>query len=137
MTPLRERMIHDMTLRGFSENTKASYLNSVIGLARHYRRSPEQISAKEVQDYLIFLHQEKGLSWRSCNCARQAGPALLPARCEDAVDLARDPQPRRAGAIVHRWRPESGGGALVGAPAPGSCACPAMTASTTHVPSSS
>ena len=72
MTPLRGRMIHDMTLRGFSENTKASYLSSVIGLARHYRRSPEQISAKEVQDYLIYLHQEKGLSWRSCNCARHA-----------------------------------------------------------------
>ena len=49
MTSLRERMIHDMTLRGFSENTKSSYLNSVIGLARHYRRSPEQMSAKEVQ----------------------------------------------------------------------------------------
>ena len=32
------------------------------------RRSPEQMSAKEVQDYLIYLHQEKGLSWRSCNC---------------------------------------------------------------------
>ena len=35
------------------------------------------------------------------NHARQAGPALLPARGEDAVDLARDPQPRRTGAIVH------------------------------------
>ena len=72
MTPLRERMIHDMTLRGLSDNTKSSYLNSVIRLARHYRRSPEQISAKEVQEFLIFLHQEKGLSWQSCNCARHA-----------------------------------------------------------------
>ena len=44
MTPLRERMIHDMTLRGFSENTKSSYLNSVIGLARHYRRSQGEIA---------------------------------------------------------------------------------------------
>ena len=32
-------------------------------------------------------------------CAR---PALLRARCQDTVDLARDPQPRRVGAAVHR-----------------------------------
>ena len=70
MTPLRQRMINDMTVRGLADNTKASYLKSVIGLARHYGRSPEKISAKEVQDYLIYLHQKKGLSWRSCNCAR-------------------------------------------------------------------
>ena len=36
MTELRQRM----TVRGLAENTKKSYLNSVAGLARHYRRSP-------------------------------------------------------------------------------------------------
>ena len=70
MTPLRERMVSDMTVRGLAENTKKSYLNSVSGLAHHYGRSPERISAKEVQDYLIFLHEERGLTWQSCNCAR-------------------------------------------------------------------
>ena len=30
----------------------AAYLRSVTGLARHYRRRPDQISASEVQDYL-------------------------------------------------------------------------------------
>ena len=34
MTPLRQRMINDMTVRGLAENTKKSYLNSVTGLAR-------------------------------------------------------------------------------------------------------
>ena len=47
-----------------AENTKKSYLNSVTGLARHYRRSPEQISAQEVQDYLVHLHEQRGLSWK-------------------------------------------------------------------------
>ena len=70
MTPLRQRMINDMTVRGFSENTKSSYLNSVTGLARHYRRAPDQLSAQDVQNYLIYLHEHRGLSWRSCNCAR-------------------------------------------------------------------
>ncbi len=70
MTPLRKRMLHDMSVRGFAENTVRSYLQSVTGLARHYRRSPERISAREVQEYLLFLHEERGLSWRSCNCVR-------------------------------------------------------------------
>ena len=70
MTPLRQRMINDMTVRGLAENTKKSYLASVTGLARHYRRSPDQISAQEVQDYLIHLHEQRGLSWKSCNCVR-------------------------------------------------------------------
>ena len=70
MTPLCKRMIKDMTVRGLAENTRKSYLNSVSGHARHYGRSPERISAQEVLDYLIFLHDEGGLTWQSCNCAR-------------------------------------------------------------------
>ena len=71
MTPLRKRMMNDMTVRGLAENTKRLYLYSVSGLACYYRRSPEKISAQEVQDYLLHLHEERGLTWQSCNCARQ------------------------------------------------------------------
>ncbi len=70
MTPLRHKMLNDLVVRGLAENTQKSYLQSVTGLARHYRRSPDQISAQEVQDYLISLHQHRQLSWRSCNAIR-------------------------------------------------------------------
>ena len=70
MTPLRQRMINDMTVRGLASSTLASYLRSVTRLARHYGRSPNRISACEVQDYLLFLHQEHGLSWQTCNTVR-------------------------------------------------------------------
>jgi hypothetical protein len=40
MTPLRQRMIHDLTIRGLAENTQKAYLPAVTGLARYYRRSP-------------------------------------------------------------------------------------------------
>ena len=70
MTPLRQRMINDMSVRGLANSTMAAYLRSVTGLARHYRRSPELISAPEVQDYLLFLHQQRGLSWPTCNTVR-------------------------------------------------------------------
>ena len=113
MTPLRQRMINDMTVRGLAENTKRSYLTAVTGLARHYRRSPDQISAQEVQDYLIYLHQQRGLSWELQlraprralpvpHYARCARPALLCARRQDTFHSAPDSQPRRAGAAVHR-----------------------------------
>ena len=70
MTALRQRMIKDLTVRGLAENTQKAYLRAVTALARHYRRSPERISAQEVQDYLLYLHQERHLSWQSCNVAR-------------------------------------------------------------------
>lgn len=70
MTPLRQRMINDLTVRGLTENTQKSYLSAVAGLAKHYHRSPDQISAQEVQDYLLYLHQKRHLSWRSCNTIR-------------------------------------------------------------------
>ena len=70
MTPLRQRMINDMTVRALASTTMASYLRSVTRLARHYRRSPDQISAPEVQDYLLFLHQHHGLNWSTCNTIR-------------------------------------------------------------------
>lgn len=66
MTPLRNRMMNDMAVRSLAENTIRSYLYSVSGLARHYRRCPKKISAREVQDDLLHLHlhEQRGLSWR-------------------------------------------------------------------------
>jgi integrase/recombinase XerD len=41
MTPLRQRMLHDMQIRNLAENTQKSYLIQVASFARHFRRSPE------------------------------------------------------------------------------------------------
>ena len=70
MTALRERMLNDLKVRNLAENTQTSYLQSVTGLARYYRRSPDQLSVREVQDYLLYLSQERHLSWTSCNTIR-------------------------------------------------------------------
>jgi site-specific recombinase XerD len=45
MSELRTRMIRDMTVRGFSPRTHEAYIRQVVGLARHYRRAPDQLSA--------------------------------------------------------------------------------------------
>ena len=72
MTELRQRMIRDMTIRGFSPRTHSSYLTAVRGLARHYRRSPDQLSLDEVQAYLAHMVTVRKLSWSTCNVAVSA-----------------------------------------------------------------
>ncbi len=55
MTPLRQRMIDDMKLRGLSANTREAYLGAVRQLAAHYHRSPEYISEQELRAYFLHL----------------------------------------------------------------------------------
>jgi len=69
---LRQRMTNDLKVRGMAENTQKTYLLAVTALARHYNRSPDKISAEEIQQYLIYLHDERHLCWQSCNAARHA-----------------------------------------------------------------
>jgi integrase/recombinase XerD len=58
-----------MVLRGMSERTRESYVAAVAGLAKHYGRSPDQVSEAEVQRYLLHLIEERKLAWSSCNVA--------------------------------------------------------------------
>ncbi|MGH7164193.1 MAG: tyrosine-type recombinase/integrase, partial [Nitrospiraceae bacterium] len=65
-------MIRDMTVRGFSKKTHKAYIGQVVGLVRHYRRSPDQITNDEVQAYLAHLIGERKLSWSTCSQAAHA-----------------------------------------------------------------
>jgi hypothetical protein len=57
MSPLRLRMIEDMTLAGLAEGTRKIYIQAVRRLAAHYRCSPDQLSEEEVRAYLLDLRQ--------------------------------------------------------------------------------
>src|SRR3989442_12298851 len=72
MSELRDRMIRDMTVRGFAPRTHKAYIAAVVRLAKHYRRSPHQITNDEVQSYLAHLIQERKLSWSTCSQAAHA-----------------------------------------------------------------
>ncbi len=69
MTPLRQHMSQDMTLRGLAPNTQKAYLSAVARLAQFYGRSPARISERKVQDYLMHLYRDRGLSHSTCNQA--------------------------------------------------------------------
>lgn len=59
MTPLRQRMIDDMQLKGLSASTQEGYLNAVRQLAEHFHRSPDQLSEEDLRQYFLYLANEK------------------------------------------------------------------------------
>ena len=67
MTPLRQRMLDALVLRGKALRTQQSYIDAVARLARHFGRSPDTLSAGEVQTYLLHLLRERHLSRSSVN----------------------------------------------------------------------
>lgn len=69
MTPLRQRMLGDMQLRGLSERTQETYIRAVRQLAEHYDVSPDHLTEEEVRQYLLFLHTTRRLSRASCTIA--------------------------------------------------------------------
>ena len=66
MTQLRQKMIRAMDLNNLSDQTKRAYLGAVIGLSKHYRQSPEKITEAMIEDYLLFLKNEKGNAPITC-----------------------------------------------------------------------
>jgi site-specific recombinase XerD len=62
MTSLRQRMLDDMRIRNFTQNTQRSYLEQVSRFARHFRRSPEELGPEEVRAYQIHLLEVRELS---------------------------------------------------------------------------
>jgi integrase/recombinase XerD len=69
---LRQQMDDAMVLRGFALRTRESYLAAVKGLAKHYRRAPDLLSAQEVQDYFLHLIVERRLAYASVNMVASA-----------------------------------------------------------------
>ena len=68
MGALRTKMIEEMRLRNFSPRTQQSYLSAMVGLVKHYRRAPDQLTQDEIRSYLLHL-EKRGLSPSSRNVA--------------------------------------------------------------------
>ena len=77
MTPLRQRMLDAMTVRGLAERTQECYAEAVSRMARHYHRSPELLSPQEVEAYLLHLVKDRKLSYSSVNHAASASRFLF------------------------------------------------------------
>src|ERR1700739_966679 len=102
VSPLRARMIEDMTVRGFNEHTRPDYVRHVRSFAAFIGRSPDTATAEDLR--LFQLHQtQSGMQPPSINSAVSALRFFLTVTL-DRPDLARRltvvPYPRRIPAVL-------------------------------------
>lgn len=96
MSPLRRRMIEDMTLRNLSRQTQQSYIYAVAKFSRHFNRSPDRLGLEDVRAYQLHLIGEK-YSWSHINqvaCALRFfyGITLDQKKAFERIVTATDPQ---------------------------------------------
>jgi integrase/recombinase XerD len=62
MSELRARMIQDLKPAGLAEGTQQRYLQAVRQLAAYYMLSPDRLSERQVQDYILYLRDELAIA---------------------------------------------------------------------------
>jgi site-specific recombinase XerD len=87
MTPLREKYVRDLAVRGRAQRTQQAYAGYVADLARWYHRAPDLITYDEVVSWLHHLIKDRRLAASSVNIAVNAVRFLY------AVTLGRDTAP--------------------------------------------
>ena len=96
ISPLRRRMIEDMTIRNLSPATQQSYLYAVSKFSRHFGHSPDRLGVEDVRAYLVHL-TSKGFAWSSLNqtvCALRFfyGVTQGQSTIVDRIPFAREPR---------------------------------------------
>ena len=105
MTPLRQRMIDAMVLRGMAARTQQAYLGVVAQLARYYRRSPDDLDAGEVRAWLLHRINERQLAYETVKqavCALKFLFATVLGREAEALAIPYPHTPQRQPEILSR-----------------------------------
>lgn len=66
MSPLRRRMIEDMTIRNLSHSTQQSYTYAVAKFSRHFQCPPDRLGLENIRAYQLHLVNQK-YSWAHIN----------------------------------------------------------------------
>ena len=96
MSPLRRRMIEDMTVRNLSPATQRSYVYAVAKFSRHFGRSPDRLCLEDVRAFQVHL-VATGISWPALNqtvCALRFfyGVTLGHGDIPERIPYAREPR---------------------------------------------
>ena len=95
-SPLRRRMIEDMSVRNLSPATQRSYVSAVSKFSRYFGRSPDTLELEDVRAFQVHL-VSTGISWASLNqivCALRFfyGVTLNDAMVPERIAYAREPR---------------------------------------------
>lgn len=66
LSPLRLRMIEDMSLRNLSPATQRSYIHAVAKFSKYFKCSPDRLGYEEVRAFQVHL-VSLGISWQALN----------------------------------------------------------------------
>jgi integrase len=96
LSPLRRRMIEDMTVRNLSPATQRSYLHAVAKFSRYFGRSPDRLGLEDVRAFQVHL-ASTGISWAALNqtvCALRFfyGVTLGHGEIPERIPYARTPR---------------------------------------------
>ncbi len=96
ISPLRRRMIEDMTVRGFALKTQTGYIRAVRDFTAFFGRSPDQATAEALRRYQLHL-RARGASATTMNAAVSAlrflfGVSLGRSDAEVAMTTVREPR---------------------------------------------
>lgn len=67
MGRFHDRMDDDLRIRGYSANTRASYLRCVRHFVRHFMRPPDQLTPEHIRRYQLHLTRDRHVSWTYFN----------------------------------------------------------------------
>src|ERR1700692_4451242 len=96
ISPLRRRMIEDMTVRNLSPATQRSYVHAVLKFSRYFGRSPDRLGVEDVRTFQVQLGAT-GISWPALNqtvCALRFfyGVTLGHREIPERIPYAREPR---------------------------------------------
>jgi site-specific recombinase XerD len=96
MSPLRRRMIEDMTVRNLSPATQRSYVHAVAKFSRYFGCSPDRLDLEDVRAFQVHL-VANGISWAALNqtvCALRFfyGVTLRHGEVPERIPYAREPR---------------------------------------------
>lgn len=97
ISPLRRRMIEDMTIRNLSPATQRSYIHAVKRYSEYFGKSPARLGLEDVRAYQVHLIS-KGVAWATLNqivCALRLfyGVTLGQDEVPERIPYARRPRP--------------------------------------------
>jgi site-specific recombinase XerD len=105
MTPLRQRMLDDMQLRGLSPHTQRCYVQAVQRFAHHVGTSPDQITEEQLRQYFLYLRNEKRVSRSTATvalCAIKFFYEHTVQRTWPTLELIRPPKEEKLPVVLSR-----------------------------------
>ncbi len=106
MTPLRQRMLEDMSIRNLAENTQSAYLQQVAAYARYFGCSPDQLEPEAVRTYQLYLMEVRALTPSSICVATGALRFLYKVTLKRTWAVEEIPMPKRPRKLPEILSPE-------------------------------